>query len=232
MCYWRLTGVVVLTFLEPLKGVLSALGPYSGEATIESKSSWAYLSVLYALFAILEPAVITLLKFWNSLFNPPFWVTAVPPLLLPFDDLGLDLDRLEAAFFLETALFCDYFLVSSFSCDLLVSIARLALAPRLLKGLWWTLIVSSLLTAKVWGTLPGERTNSLLFTDGLWVRSLTMRFEKSSWGTIPWANSFRVSFASASKSKRLMIAITCYSLAGTPILKLRKRLRFLWSTYL
>jgi hypothetical protein len=41
-----------------------------------------------------------------------------------------------------------------------------------------------------------------------------------------------VSFASASKSKRLMIAITCYSLAGTPILKLRKRLRFLWSTYL
>jgi hypothetical protein len=38
--------------------------------------------------------------------------------------------------------------------------------------------------------------------------------------------------ASASKSKRLIIAITCWSLAGTPILKFKKRLRFLWSMYL
>lgn len=94
----------MLTFFELLKGVLSPLGPYSGEATNESKSSYYYLSVLYALVATLDPAVITLLKFWNSFFSPPFYI---PPLIpFAFEDLGLDLDRLEAAtFFLETALF-------------------------------------------------------------------------------------------------------------------------------
>jgi hypothetical protein len=47
-------------------------------------------------------------------------------------DLGLDLDLLLAAFFLDTALIL--FFASSFSCDLFVS-ALLALAPRLLRGL-------------------------------------------------------------------------------------------------
>lgn len=123
----------MLTFLELLKGVLSTLGPYYGEATIESKSSSACLSVLYCFVAAYVPAVITLLKFKNSFFNPPFYK---PPLMLfPLVDLGLDLDLLEEAFFFEGALFYDFFLTSSFSCDLFVSKTLLALAPRLLNGL-------------------------------------------------------------------------------------------------
>ena len=174
-----LTGVVVLTFLF-LNGVFSALfppPPYSGDATMESKSSyWGYyLSVLYALVPALVVAVMTLLKLWNSFLS----ATGAPTKLLLLEDLGRDLDRLDVTFFLETVLLWDAFLVTSFSFDLLVSIARLALAPRLLNGLWWIFIVSSLLTANVSGTLPGERTNSLLLTDGLWFRSLTERFEKS-----------------------------------------------------
>ena len=180
----------------------------------------------------LELAVITLLKLWNSFFNTALLCAGAATKLFVFEDLGRDLDLLEAAFFLEAVLLWDAFLATSFSLDLLVSMARLALAPRLLKGLWWILIVSSLLTAKVSGTLPGERTSSLLLTDGLWPRSLTERFEKSSWGIMPYANSLSVSLASASKSNRLIIAMTCWSLAGTPILKLRKRFKFLWSMYL
>ena len=173
----------------------------------------------------------TLLKLWNSFFSAT-GPGAPPTKLLLLEDLGRDLDRLDVAFFLEAVLLWDAFLVTSLSFDLLVSIARLALAPRLLNGLWWIFIVSSLLTAKVSGTLPGDRTNSLLFTVGLWFLSLTDLLEKSNYGIIPYANSFIVSFASASKSNRLIIAITCWSLAGTPILKLRNLLRFLWSMYL